>query len=156
MSGAAMWPDTHRLVQEVSRRIEAEPSTFDQGAWLARTDQWGEPADEYRPWVTDDHFEGLSTADMVACGTVACVAGHTVLAALDLGMIEVGDLTWSIHATAWGLLFPEEPDDSPRYALFSGGADPDGVRQVLRESAEQGEWPMLGDYLDMLADVGEM
>ena len=73
---------------------------------------------------------------MIECDTVACVAGHTVLAAAELGMKvdETGEIELE---AAW--LLGLGPRDGGR--LFLGMAVEESVRKWVAEAADTGELP---------------
>ena len=124
-------PVQKMLYREVSERLERHPETHHQGAWYdhAATGEEYESLGEIR-----ERGGPLLLDDMEMCGTTACVAGHTVLAALDLG-IEM-DPDKSIGDEAARLL-----GLSVLTPLFSGSASEVAVREWMAEAAGTGEMP---------------
>ena len=123
--------DQQKLFRAVSDRLKAFPDSHYQGHWY--WDGWGE-------LTTLEGIRAagmpLSPLEMAECGTVACDAGHTVLAALDLGMKV--DETKEIELEAEWLLGLGSFDTGH---LFSGSAAKESVYEWVAEAADTGELP---------------
>ncbi|MYE06353.1 MAG: hypothetical protein F4Y04_03885 [Chloroflexi bacterium] len=74
------------IAGETLRRITEHPETHDQNQWLRQGHDHG-LQDLYR--VDDVHDFGTDATRWAACGTVACVAGHAVAAALQRADVHV-------------------------------------------------------------------
>ena len=126
----------HKIVRRVQERLEQFPETHSQDVWYRGPTK-----------ISDDlmdavrgrgSFEGLAidVQDMRECGTTACLAGHAVLAAIELG-IEVPD-TPHVHIAAADLLGLSGQGGTDR--LFSFARTKAGIRQRVAKAAETGEW----------------
>ena len=127
----------HKIVRRVQERLERFPETHDQDVWYRGPTKFSD--DLMNAVRGRGSFEGLAIdgQDMLDCGTKACLAGHTVLAAIELG-VEVPD-TPDIATAATDLL-GLSGHVSLRRRLFSHTHTEAGIRQRVAEAAETGGW----------------
>ena len=139
-----------KVIMRVHERLQKFPDTHNQGIWyeLDRREmcECEEGECECRPLDEGDLLkaahggrwcEGLvvDAAQMRECGTTACLAGHAVCAAIELGvevdrsysMESVGAKLLGLHAMQADRAFYHSPAET--------------VRSRVAEAAETGEWP---------------
>ena len=76
------------LAKRVLHRVENEPETCNQRVWV----NWPRPGGGTGIGTdVDDCRRALEAIRSGECGTIACVAGWTVIEALDMGCDEVFD-----------------------------------------------------------------
>jgi hypothetical protein len=76
-------PLNFKLIRKVIKRIETKPETYAQQVWGQRADAFNKDAKEYL---------GGRVRPIPSCGTVACLAGETVICGaptLKLGLLRV-------------------------------------------------------------------
>ena len=137
-----------KLVGAVLDRITAFPKSWDQQWWYLRKSRHS-PRGVHLSYHTDlvaptGELRERTVVDPMAmqeCGTTACVAGHTVLAAIELGIATPpGALADDIASRAAYLL--GLPRNVQR-RLFAGYADKRNIKRFLRDAQRTGEW---GDH----------
>lgn len=87
------------LAKEVRARILAEPKRVYMGEWILKITKFLQREQE------ENHIDyGFDSYKALSCGTVGCIAGHTVLAALRPGMVAQCDDNGNVEDTAQALL----------------------------------------------------
>ena len=145
-----MTEEQHKVVRRVLERLEQFPETYNQQLW------YGGGRDHLRESsltallpggdqvLNDDEVEALraklviDVAQMSECGTAACIAGHTILAAYELGIPLLED-SWMFSDVAKALLGVDEHQAD---SLFAGGEN--NARNWVATAAETGSW----DHVD--------
>ena len=136
-----------KLVGAVLDRITAFPKSWDQQWWYHLRKTRRRPRGPCWSFLSDlvtssgevrEHTV-VDPMAMVECGTTACVAGHTVLAAIELGIAAPSGATPrdAISHRASDLLgLPFEA----RGRMFAGQADKRNIKRFLRDAQRTGKW----------------
>ena len=141
---AQMTEQQHKVVMRVHERITAFPDAHDQSYWYwSENDTGTEEIAELmtQPGVTCvvDEMPSvvIDVAEMDRCGTTACLAGHAVCAAIELG-IEMPDDARYVWEAAGPLLGVMQSDGTTLGGMF--GTDDATARAWVAEAAETGNW----------------
>lgn len=85
------------LAKEVRARILAEPKRVYMGEWILKITKFIQREQE------ENHIDyGYDSYAGLSCGTVGCIAGHTVLASLRPSLVKTSD--FCVPDTAQALL----------------------------------------------------
>ena len=127
-----------KVIRRTAERIESEPRVHDQTVWYrgpvpnVHSGDLMAAVRGTRPWADI----AIDVDDMLKCGTTACLAGHAVCAAIELG-VEVPAESLSVSDAAQELL---GLDEANRCELFSSHAGRFSLLGRLNRAAEKGEW----------------
>lgn len=133
----AMTDTQHKIVKRVAERMKSHPEAHCQEYWYL------DPAHSSAPMWDTVHGEYnsrlvINVGEMADCGSVACSAGHIVLAALELGLpLRINPAArGEIDVIARRLVgLPAEQAER----LFSAKSD-EFARRVIAAAAESGDW----------------
>ena len=143
-----------KVVMRVHERLRDYPDTHNQGSWYelgyesCDCEAEGEEEcgciflveDDLMEAALDDSWsEGLAidAQAMRECGTTACLAGHAVCAAIELGVQVPEDTDGTIEELGAKLLGLHGQQVE---RAFYHSSD-EGIRYVVARAAERGEWP---------------
>ena len=142
-----MTEQQHKIVKRVHERITTFPESHDQGYWYwTDVNEGDEVIDALMPQQTTyspADVAGASSeivvdvAEMVKCGTTACLAGHAVLAAIELGIPLPNDAE-HVWEAAVPLLGVANAHGETLGGMF--GADDETARAWVAVAAETGSW----------------
>ena len=140
--------DQRKLCLEVADRLDAWPETHSQHDWYDHY-TWGREAMDGSDLCTTlygtphpGRTAVVDLLDMAECGTTACLAGHALIAAHDLGMLHDDDPgrssnRYGIADSAARLLGLSNVDPG----WFDADVDEADVRWAVRTAADTGRWP---------------
>ena len=133
----------HKIVKRVHERITQFPDTHAQSEWFVTREmveaEEPELGADYLQSLVEGHFSYTPVVDvelMNSCGTVACVAGHAMLAAYELGIEYPLRSTAPVPKQA-ACLMGLSVDEGE--ALFHW-ADEDEALLAVSRAADRGTW----------------
>ena len=151
--------DQVKLAQVVLDRIIEFPKAHSQIMWYHMPVEADGPGDrrtsaplfsvsslvghsaEREMWrVPRDAMLALNPAAMVECGSTACVAGHAVLAAAELGMIDLHEESNNCIMDLAADLLGLDTDNDGDVPLFSAVGSELDVQKGLEYAIAQGHW----------------
>ena len=131
----------HRAMVRVARdRIVNFPQAHHQGMWLHIGAAWGGDREQISDdeLVADMLVVGTDIEAWAACGTTACVAGHLVAAAIELGYLEPATMIRTqedICSAAQDLLEGHDPPYNLFWANQNRGFILDWMNQIVGDEA---------------------
>lgn len=126
-----------KVAMRVRERIESFPCTHDQSKWYCSP--FGGSMSEA---VSNGAVSALvvDAAAMSDCGVTACLAGHAILAATELGIpVPVPDSRYTPVPEAARRLLDMPREDCP--PLFVTPMTTKALLRALDEAVEHGAWP---------------
>ena len=135
------YPKAHSQIMWYHQPVEPTPTSYRTSTPLFCVSSLVGHSHEREQWgVPRDTMLALNPAAMVECGSTACVAGHAVLAAAELGMIDLHEEGDSrIMEVAADLLGLDAGIDGD-VPLFSANGTELDVQEGLEYAIAQGHW----------------